>query len=254
MTPHLNDPGPDPQRLAREAKFHDRRYDENTRAPTDKFYAITRTSFAWYRQRVMADVAGRRVLEYGCGPGMIAFDASAAGADAFGIDISPVAIEHARARAAGLTNAPSFSVDNAEHTRFPDASFDRIAGSGILHHLALEPAYGELARLLRPGGSAVFLEPLGHNFLINAYRRRTPEQRTPDEHPLLRADVRACAQRFLRMRARFFHASVLAAVPLKGTVAFGPVLSVLEAVDRIILCGHSPMRWQAWMLVIECIR
>src|SRR3546814_15436315 len=78
----------------------------------------------------------------------------------------------------------TFSVDNAEQTSFPDASFDRIGGSGILHHLDLDSAYAEIARLLKPGGRAVFLEPLGHNPLYHAYRDRPPPMRTENENPL----------------------------------------------------------------------
>src|SRR3546814_4334755 len=46
------------------------------------------------------------------------------------------------------------------------------------------------SRVLRPGGRAVFIEPLGLNPAIELYRRFTPSARTPDEHPLLRRDFR----------------------------------------------------------------
>lgn len=242
------------RRLQREAQYHDRRFGENTRASTDKFYAITQASFSWYRQRLLENVAGLHVLEYGCGPGDIAFAAAAEGAIAHGIDISPVAIDQARAHAAEAAGQVAFSVENAEKTSFADASFDRIGGSGILHHLDLRRAYCESARLLKPGGRAVFLEPLGHNPLINAYRNRTPLLRTEDEHPLLRADVHECAKYFSQVRPRFFHCVSLAAVPLRYSAVFRPTLAVLSGVDRLLLSAHAPTRWLAWMVVLECER
>lgn len=242
------------QRLRREAEYHDHRFGEDTRASTDKFYAITQASFAWYRKRLLEDVSGLHVLEYGCGPGDIAFAAAVAGAFAHGIDISPVAIDQARARAAQSVGNVTFSVDNAEKTSYPNARFDRIGGSGILHHLDLHSAYSEIARLLKPGGRAVFLEPLGHNPLINAYRDRTPLMRTEDEHPMLRNDLRECGRHFSKVRPRFFHCLSLAAVPLRNSAAFRPALAALSGIDRLLLSAHMPTRWLAWMVVLECER
>src|SRR5438270_352918 len=83
------------------------------------------------------------------------------------IAMAPVAMEIARQQAEREGLAIDFAVMDAEHTTFPDASFDLIVGSGILHHLDLDRTYTEIARLLAPGGRAVFVEPLGHNALIN---------------------------------------------------------------------------------------
>ena len=46
------------------------------------------------------------------------------------------------------------------HTEFPDASFDVVHGSGILHHVGPDAGLREVRRLLAPGGVAIFLEPL----------------------------------------------------------------------------------------------
>ena len=92
------------------------------------------------------------------------------------------AIEHARAE--GLEDRLTFRVMDAEQLEFADDSFNLVCGSGVLHHLDLNRAYAEVARVLEPTGIGVFEEPLGHNPAINAYRRRTPEMRTVDEHPL----------------------------------------------------------------------
>ena len=99
------------------------------------------------------------------------FMATNGAARVVGIDISDVAIEKARgaSRAAGIENA-EYRRMNAEFLEFDDNSFDLICGTAILHHLDLTRAYSELARVLKPGGLAVFMEPLGHNPLINVYR------------------------------------------------------------------------------------
>ena len=50
---------------------------------------------------------------------------------------------------------------DAEHTNFPDNSFDVVTGSAILHHLNIENCYQELHRILKKDGHAVFKEPMG---------------------------------------------------------------------------------------------
>ena len=69
--------------------------------------------------------------------------------------------------------------------------------------------------MLAPGGWAAFVEPLGHNPLINAYRRRTPEMRTPDEHPLRVEDFVMAGDRFELVEVDYFNLLTLASVPLR---------------------------------------
>src|SRR3546814_20114629 len=119
------DAGAQQERLRREAEYHDHRFGEDTRASTDKFYAVTEASFAWYRQRLLENVSGLHVLEYGCGPGDIAFAAAQMGAIALGIDISPVAIDKARVHATEQRMHTTCSAAHAETTAFPNARIDK---------------------------------------------------------------------------------------------------------------------------------
>jgi ubiquinone/menaquinone biosynthesis C-methylase UbiE len=243
-------------RLRSETEYSDVRYAENTRARADKFYLVTGESNEFYRSRVLEDVSDKRVLEYGCGTGSAAFDIGRLGGRAVGIDISPVAISLAtkQAQEQGIADNVEFVVMNAEKLQFPDASFDRVCGSGIIHHLDIGRALPEIARVLRPGGRAVFTEPLGHNPVINAYRRLTPELRTVDEHPLLRKDIKqieAAREHFPTVRTRYFHLSALAAVPLRNTRAFRLVNGSLDRLDHILLRPRTPLRWWSWFVVIE---
>ena len=47
--------------------------------------------------------------------------------------------------------------------------------------------------MLRPGGRALFLEPLLDNPLLKVFRRLTPSARTDDERPLSASDLRRIA-------------------------------------------------------------
>jgi len=77
----------------------------------------------------------------------------------------------------------------AEDSDYQDASFDVVIGKAILHHTDLEKTSRQLARVLRPGGVAYFLEPLAHNPFLNLFRWLTPSCRTPTERPLRVKDL-----------------------------------------------------------------
>jgi len=196
--------------------------------------------------------AGESVLEYGCGPGSQAFSLAHQGAQVTGIDISDVAIAQAteRARAEGVAERCRFEVMNAEETSFDDDRFDLICGTAILHHLDLDSAYAEIARLIKPTGRALFVEPMGHNPAINAYRRRTPEMRTEDEHPLLAPDLELTHGYFRKAEFAYFNLLTLLSVPLRNTRAFDPILAALQAVDRAIF-RIPAARKHAWMVLIS---
>jgi SAM-dependent methyltransferase len=93
---------------------------------------------------------------------------------------------------------------NAESLSFADESFDIVVGRGILHHLDLDQSLAEIRRILKKGGVAIFAEPMGHNPVLNWYRARTPELRTPDEHPLLMKDFEAARALFPNMETEFY--------------------------------------------------
>jgi SAM-dependent methyltransferase len=243
-------------RLQREREFHDRAFAEDVRASAKRFYAVNRSMLAWYEGALAERAEGARVLEYGCGPGSRAFHLARHGARVVGIDISPVAIEQAsaRGRAEGLEQQLDFRVMDAERLELDDDSFDVVCGSGILHHLSLARAYREIARVLVDDGVAIFTEPLGHNPAINAYRNRTPELRTVDEHPLLARDLTLAESFFAQVVTRFFTLTSLLAVPVRGRPGFDRLVAGLDAVDRSIFRLVPPLRRQAWMVGLTLSR
>jgi SAM-dependent methyltransferase len=243
-------------RLERERSFHNTAFAEQSRSAAAKYYEVERAPMERYAELLtVADVSDKRVLEYGCGPGSHAFFLAREGARVTGIDISDVAIGQAMERAAaeGVTERCHFEVMNAERTNFDDSLFDLICGTAILHHLDLDAAYAEIARLLKPAGRAVFVEPMGHNPVINAYRRRTPQLRTEDEHPLLTRDLDLTHKYFRDADFTFFNLFALLAVPLRGTRGFDPALTALQALDRAVF-RVAAARKHAWMVLISLSR
>jgi SAM-dependent methyltransferase len=237
-------------RKVREREFHDAAFGSSTQRHSNRFYALADASSAAYRQTLFGLASGRRILEYGCGPDSYAFELAGSGSDVVAIDISPVAIELARkdAEARGLTI--DLRVMDAEALAFEPASFDVVCGKAILHHLDLDRAYAEIARVLKPDGVAVFWEPLGHNPLINMYRARTPGERTPDEHPLLISDLDLARRFFKSVDVRYYHLATLAAIPFLSTPYLTQMARALDSIDQVLFAIAPPIRRYAWVSVL----
>jgi SAM-dependent methyltransferase len=242
-----------------ERAFHNARFDTveaDNRTPLDKWYIAARAGMRAQDEHVLRAVRGARALEYGCANGRLSLlerDFARAAEQFHGIDLSDRAIERARATAAQIGYGHCrFDVMDAEQLTFDAASFDVVYGRGILHHLDLDRAFREIQRVLAPGGSAFFLEPMGHNPLINRFRQLTPELRTPDEHPLLVRDFELARRYFDRVETRYFGLTTLGAVAisLDGPRPEGRwLMRACEAVDDLVL-KLPAVGQNAWMVLL----
>ena len=243
----------DLRRKESERRFHNERFgaDSDPRAGINRWYAAVEEGARLQLDLLARLAAGRRVLEYGCGNGVFALretEIARIAGEYHGIDISDLAIAQASsALDRDLGQHCHFRQMDAEALSYPDGFFDLVFGRGIIHHLTIERAYAELSRVLRPGGQAIFFEPMGHNIAINLFRRRTPELRTADEHPLLIGDLRDARRFFRRVEARFYGLATLAAVPLAG--AFPGLMRLCAGLDRILL-KLPALRSQAWFVLM----
>ncbi|MBN2356826.1 class I SAM-dependent methyltransferase, partial [candidate division KSB1 bacterium] len=119
----------------KERVFHDHVYTSNVRDRVSKFYSVTRSSRAFYKNFLLARCKGKRVLEYGCGEGSYALLLAQHGAKVTGIDISPVAIQYSREQAQKKCISDiEFLIMDAEKMDYPNNTFDIVCGTGILHH------------------------------------------------------------------------------------------------------------------------
>ena len=162
-----------------------------------------------YAYHLLGDVEGRRVVDFGCGSGSNSVHLALRGAALAGLDISESLIRLARQRleANGVQRTARFVVGSAHDTPFPDDSIDVVFGIAILHHLDLELVSREVRRILKPGGRAIFQEPVRNSAVLRFLRRLIP-YRAPDispfERPLTDAEVRAFARGFSGVRIKAF--------------------------------------------------
>jgi SAM-dependent methyltransferase len=254
-TPHVSHPDPENPALAKQEKeraFHDHAYADTTRRAAFKYYAVAGESLSFYYASVRARCRGLRVLEYGSGRGASAVELAKAGARVVSIDISPVAVAMSRTRAHGeQLSTVAFCLMNAEALGFGNQTFDVITGKSVIHHLDLNCAFDEVARVLRPDGFAVFLEPMGHNPIINLYRRATPALRTADEHPLTEGDLALARRYFTRVETRYFTLFPLFGVPFRRLPGFQTLMSLLASLDRVVFKVFPFAGRFAWQVVLQ---
>lgn len=108
------------------------------------------------------ELAGKRVLEVGCGTGNLSTYMALRGARTVGVDVSAGMLELARRRARvnGVADRTTFLVQPVEDLDEPDGSFDVVIANQVLHHLDLPRAMPNIARLLSQDGCALFAEPV----------------------------------------------------------------------------------------------
>ncbi len=114
------------------------------------------------------DVAGRRILDAGCGSGPLFAALRDRGAIVTGFDKSAKMLELARRRLGD--DADLRVADLGSPLPFPDGTFDDVTASLVLHYLGdWGPALAELRRVLRPGGRLI--SSVDHPFVENLWHR-----------------------------------------------------------------------------------
>jgi SAM-dependent methyltransferase len=110
-----------------------------------------------YIKRNLKDFTPTRILDMGCtvGHSTLPYKELFPDAKVVGIDVAGPQVRYAHLRAASLGVDVDFAQQNAEHTDFPDGSFDLIVSHILLHETsgkAMPAIFRECHRLLKPGG------------------------------------------------------------------------------------------------------
>lgn len=177
-----------------------RRYE---RPPADTPYPLE------YCYHLLGDVRGKRIVDFGCGSGINSLLLANRGAHVWAVDISEDLVRLGRRRLAvnGRPDGAQFIVGSAHDLPLPDSSVDIVFGIAILHHLDLSLVSREVHRVLKPGGRAIFQEPVRNSAFVRFARSLIP-YRAPDispyERPLTDGELAAFRAPFASARVRAF--------------------------------------------------
>lgn len=259
------------ERRRKEAHFHDQwaqEVDVEQLLVDETFTAPTAVENQHILER-FGNLTGLRVLDYGCGMAEGGVYLAKRGAQVVAMDVSPRMLEGAQRLA--KFHGVEIQTRQVTSDRIPaDArEFDRIYGNGVLHHVPLDTALPELARVLRPTGLACFLEPLPYNPIINVYRKLAKEVRTEDEKPISFAQIESFRDYFQRVTHQEFWLTSLA-VFLKFYLwdrvdpnqerywkkiftdadRVAPLFRPLNAIDRKLMRLVPPLGHLCWSTVV----
>ncbi len=162
-----------------------------------------------YAFHLIGNVRGKTVLDYGCGNGENSLPLVKRGARVIGLDVSGDLLSLARQRLAlhGVADRATFMAASAHDIPLPDCSIDAVMGIAILHHLDLDLAAREILRVLKPGGLAIFQEPVRNSRLLKAIRAAIPyrdDEVSDYERPLTDEELRRFARGFRDYQSRAF--------------------------------------------------
>lgn len=110
----------------------------------------------WRRLGGRPDLAGKTVLDFGCGHGALSLDLALAGARrVLGIDLSEQRIRFCREKTRPRAPAGALDFRRIDIARIDeDGAFDMVVSKDVLEHVEpLEPALEAMARLVKPGGT-----------------------------------------------------------------------------------------------------
>jgi SAM-dependent methyltransferase len=172
----------------------------------------------------LAPIKGSDFLQLG-GSGSHAIKALIGGANSSSL-LTPMAEEGllaARmAKRLGLSERLDVVQAIGEQLPFADESVDRIFGGGTLHHIQLGEGFREIARILKPGGRAAFVDP-NLNFIYRLLEvtriRELAREDGAQCYPLRVADVRQNATGFRTVKCE---------------LAGGPLRYVIVGLTRVL--------------------
>lgn len=207
-----------------------------------------------YAFSLLGDLTGKTVLDFGCGSGGNAVVLRARGAHVLALDISPHLLDCTKKRLAAhnFHDGAEFLLASGHAMPIPSNSVDVVLGAAILHHLDLAESSAELMRILKPGGFAVFIEPVRDPRAYVIARKLVPnrsEDISPFEYPLTSKQLDTFRRGFVTSAKRRF------ILPL---TSIGQILQVSEATLRISRKFDSMLlNWVpslGWWATIEVFR
>jgi len=195
------------ERVAVEQRLWDRVRDEtfadrsllNLTYPSYEAFFTAYPEYRWVYDFFGPSVAGRRVLEVGCGAGVVSVALAISGAHVTAVDVSASGLRVTRERAEhyGVADRVETIQEAAERLDFPAESFDLFMAKSVVHHLIIDEVMPRVYRFLKPGGRGAIIEPQSNPVLDFAREHLPYPGKVGDEHGTDEFFTRAMIERII---------------------------------------------------------
>lgn len=227
-------------RLAREWQAKVTVHPELALLDIDETNVMKMSSYQFLYKLLKQYVPGKKVLDYGCGHGMHTIQLAKMGAkEIIGIDLSEESLKIAEERRMKYeVSNVRFTRMDAEELEFQNNYFDIVFDGGTFSSIELGKGLKEIQRVLRPGGSLIGIETLGHHPLANLKRRvnrkRGVRTNWAASHIMKMSDFELVKRYFNLNQVRFFHFVSLTTIPFYRFPGGTIINSVTDTIDKII--------------------
>jgi ubiquinone/menaquinone biosynthesis C-methylase UbiE len=263
-------------RARAESEFYDRYAEQLSAKRVEPLTVFAPTCMEnEYLLSQFGELRGKRVLDIGCGQGDTSVWFALRGAEVWALDVSERMVEFTRQLAAAhrVVERVHAEVCRVEDMPYDSDFFDVVFADGVLHHLDIQQAVPNLARVMKPDGRGFFLEPQKGSMFIEIYRFFARDLRTADERPLEQKDFDYLARQFRRLEHREYHLLSLVLFAMRfaqlklqrkaypywmDEVRQGKwhpkSLRALQKIDRALLQRMPFLRKYCWMTVITATK
>ncbi len=207
----------------------------------------------------LGPLAGRSIVDIGCGyhPTPIYF--ALAGAERVcACDVSPKAVQFMRrvAKIYGVADRVTVYESPVEKMPFESGAFDLMHGEAVLHHISFLSAAPEIRRVLKPGGRAVFKDPLGHNPVLEFVRDYMPSVTGKSaakgtDRPMTIEDVEGFGRLFASYKYKTFGLTSMAAMLMRLSDR-SMVTRALHSFDNAVI-SNVPLARRYAQYVVACV-
>lgn len=204
-------------------------------------------------ESALGPLAGQHILELGAGDGFSTLRLARRGARVIALELSHGGLRTIGARAATAGFAATVAPLRADAQQLPLAgtSVDLVYGENFLMYVDPAKIGSEAARVLKPGGRAVFLEPTAHHPFIRLYRRFGSPYRGTAPRYFTLADIIQLGAHFGTVTHHGYYLSSVLALPLAAyPLLFALAFRSLNRLDRLIARYIPGLRHFGWLTVV----
>lgn len=203
-------------------------------------------------------LSGKRILEIGCGMGVFALFLARQEAEVFVVDLSLERLKFLKRQAEkiGVGNRIRIVCGAAENLPFAPETFDALYTKSVLIHTDIDPASRELFRVLKKGGTGVFVEPLKSNPFAWLYRTRLgPKEWKTITNYFDKDRIRRLTKPFGKVRIKYFYLFSFGAFffqfAIRSVKAFQLLVRFLNELDKVLFRIFPFLKRLAWFAVIH---